>query len=288
MLIPTISLLFWTLNCYTIFINGAKADLSLLTSNQTQVWLEAVSQINNNTQDPRIEIIPLGDRIDITLYNDQDGIPIQNRYLFKQNIHKQVDWYLYENQLNSSGASNIYDRCDGTLFSKDVRPNLAGIYVYANNSLGIILIETSKSFQWFNNTNSYPFDRQTNLKNGTKLVLGFETNIYYNTNSDLISYNEKINDIIQQSNISINNDNQINNLQTFVSMENLSCQQHQQIVYNALRSLTFACTIQVTFKCPLQIGSACWLEEKRISNIQLNINSKAFIIDRTITVRIDV
>ncbi len=71
-------------------------------------------------------------------------------------------------------------------------------------------------------------------------------------------------------------------------MENLSCQQHQQIVYNALRSLTFACTIQVTFKCPLQIGSACWLEEKRISNIQLNINSKAFIIDRTITVRIDV
>ncbi|CAF3998833.1 unnamed protein product, partial [Rotaria sp. Silwood1] len=104
----------------------------------------------------------------------------------------------------------------------------------------------------------------------------------------LILYNKKINDIIQQANISIKYDNNNNNLEKFLLMENLSCRRHERIVYDDLRSLVFACTIQVTFKCPLQIGSTCWLENKKISNIYLNINSFEFISDRTITVRIDV
>jgi hypothetical protein len=71
-------------------------------------------------------------------------------------------------------------------------------------------------------------------------------------------------------------------------MENLSCQRHQQIVYDDLRLLKIVCTTKVTFKCPLKLGSTCWIEDKRLSNIQLNIDSNTFTSDKTITVRIDV
>ncbi|CAF2397966.1 unnamed protein product [Rotaria sp. Silwood2] len=286
-----IFLLFWTFHNFTICIHGVETNLANLTVNQAEVWLKAVSEINNVAQEPRIEIIHLGHGIEIPLYNDRNNISYQNRHLFKQNIHKRVDYYLYENQLNPSISSNIYDKCHGTLSSKQALEHVAGIYVYTGNStsygLGIITVETINSFQWFNNTEFYLFDNQSRLQNGTKLVLGFETMIYYNLNSDLILYNKKINHIIQQANISIKYDNN-NNLETFILMENLSCQRHERIVYDDLRSLVFACTIQVTFKCPLQIGSACWLENKKISNIHLNINSFSFISDRTISVRIDV
>jgi hypothetical protein len=292
MLIHTASLLFWTFYCCTILINAAETDLSMLTDNQTQVWFEAIAQINNRPQDVRIEIVHFGQRIDIPLYNDQDNVTVENRHLFKQNINKRVDWYLYENQLSSSIPSNIYDRCHGKLSSGEIQRNLAGIYVYTSNQtsygLGIILVEVSKSFQWFNESNIHLFDKELNVKNGTTFSLAFETSIYYNSNSDLISYNKRIEDIIEESNISINNENQNNNLQTFLTMENLSCQRHYHIVYDDLRVLTFACVTQVTFKCPLQIGSTCWLEDKKISNIQLNINSLAFVNNNIITVRIDV
>ncbi|CAF0976579.1 unnamed protein product [Rotaria sordida] len=291
MMILVIFLLFWSFHSFKICIHGAETDLSMLTANQAEVWLKAASEINNKNQEPRIEIVHLDHGIDIPLYDDRNNITYQNRHLFKQNINKKVNYYLFENQLNPSISSNTYDQCHGTLSSKHVQQDLAGIYVYAGNltsyGLGIIIVEIIKSFQWFNGTQSYLFNSQTNLKNGTKLLLGFETIIYYNSNSDLILYNDKINDIIQHTNISIEKDNN-NNLETFILMENLSCQRHERIVDDALRSLIFACTIQVTFKCPLQIGSTCWLENKKISNIHLNINSFAFISDRTITVRIDV
>ncbi len=290
-MILAVFLLFWTFHCSIISINAANTDLSMLTTNQIQVWLAAVSQVNNISQALRIVIVHLGHEIDIPLYNDRDGIAHQNRHLFKQNINKQVDCYLFENQLNSSISSNIYDQCRGTLSSRQVQENLAGIYVYTGNhtsyGLGIILVKITNSFQWFNGTQFYSFDNQSNLKNGTQLSLGFETTIYYNSNSDLLLYNKNINDIIQQANIAIIKDD-TNNLETFISTENLSCQRHQQIVYDNLRLLTLVCTTKVTFKCPLKTGSTCWIENKRMSNIRLNIDSLTFISDRTITVRIDV
>jgi hypothetical protein len=283
--------LFWIFHCYIIFINGAQTDLSMLTTNQTQIWLKSISQVNSISENLRIEIIPLGSKIEISLYNDQDDTLHQNRHLFKQNINKRVYCYVYENQINTSISSNIYDPCHGTVSSRETSQNLAGTYLYTGNQissgLGIILIEITKSFQWFNNSISYTFNKQSNLKNGTQLFLAFETPIYYNSNSDLIYYNKKIDEIIQQANISIKNDNQTN-LETFFFMENLSCQRHSQIIDDDLRLLTIVCTTKVTFICPLQIGSTCWIEEKRMSNIQLNIDSYIFISDKTITVRIDV
>ncbi|CAM4811007.1 unnamed protein product [Rotaria magnacalcarata] len=274
-----------------IFIINAETDLSLLTTNQIQTWLRAVSQINSSTQEPHIYIIRGGDEVEIPLYKYENHVIPQNRYLFKQNINKRVDCYLYENEFSSSIPFDFYDTCHGTLSLKQARKELAGIYVYAGNEtsfgLGIIHVETTNSFQWFNGTKFYSFDNETNLKNGTQLVLGFETMLYYNENSDLTRYNTKINDIIQQANISIENHTS-NNLEMFMSMEDLSCQRHQRIIHEDLRSLIFACTIKVTFKCSLQIGSTCWIENKHISNIRLNINSFTFITDRKLSMRIDV
>ncbi|CAF4650162.1 unnamed protein product [Rotaria socialis] len=273
-----------------IFIINAETDLSLLTTNQIQTWLRAVSQINSSTQEPHINIIRGGDEVEIPLYRYGNHVIPQHRYLFKQNINKRVDCYLYENEFNSLTSFDFYDTCHGTLSLKQARRELAGIYVYAGNEtslgLGIIHVETTNSFQWFNGTNFYSFDNQTNLKHGTQLVLGFETMLYYNANSDLTRYNTKINDIIQQANISIENHTS-NNLEMFMSMEDLSCQRHQRIIHEDLRSLIFACTIKVTFKCSLQVGSTCWIENKHISNIRLNINSFTFITDRKLSMRID-
>jgi hypothetical protein len=280
--------IFLVFYCYTI---SAETDLSILTTDQSQIWLNAVSQVNNKTQDPRIEIVRFDNDIDISLYNDQNGIPYKNRHLFKQNINKRVECYLYENQMNSSSSSNIYDQCHGALSSRKASQNIAGTYLYTGNQtsydLGIILVEITNSFDWFNDTKSYLFNKQSSLRNGTELSLGFKSMIYYNSDSDLISLNKKINDIIQQANLSIKFD-QENNLDTFISMEDLSCQRHELIIYDSLRLLIIVCTTKVTFKCPLQIGSTCWIEDKRMSNIQLNIDSYTFISEKTLTVRIDV
>ncbi|CAF0868415.1 unnamed protein product [Adineta steineri] len=290
MMILVTSLFVWIFHCCMISIDGINNDitLSMLTTNQIQVWLKAISQIN---QDPAVVILRLDSPMEIPLYNDRDGIDHKNRHLFKQNINKQVNCYLFENQLNSSISLNIYDQCHGTLILRNVQKDIAGIYVYTGNEvsygLGIILFEITNSFQWFNGTKFYSFDQQSNLKNGTQLSLAFETLIYYNSNSDIILCNNKINNIIQQANVLIINDDK-NNLETFFHMENLSCQQHQQIVDNDLRLLTFVCITKVTFICPLQIGSTCWIENKRMSNIVLNIDSLYFPSDKTITVRIDV
>ncbi|CAF0900134.1 unnamed protein product [Adineta steineri] len=290
MMILVTSLFVWIFHCCIISIDGINNDitLSMLTTNQIQVWLKAISQIN---QDPAVVILRLDSPMEIPLYNDRDGIDHKNRHLFKQNINKQVNCYLFENQLNSSISLNIYDQCHGTLILRNVQKDIAGIYVYTGNEvsygLGIILFEITNSFQWFNGTKFYSFDQQSNLKNGTQLSLAFETLIYYNSNSDIILCNNKINNIIQQANVLIINDDK-NNLETFFHMENLSCQQHQQIVDNDLRLLTFVCITKVTFICPLQIGSTCWIENKRMSNIVLNIDSLYFPSDKTITVRIDV
>jgi hypothetical protein len=281
-------LLFWAFYSHTIFTNGANTDLSKLTANQTQLWLQSIAQANSVTTNPRIEIVHLGDGVEIALFDDRD----QNRYIFKQNVNKQVDWYLYDNELNPFVAGDIYDRCHGRISSPQARHDLPGIYLYTNNEisygLGIILVATTNLFQWFNGTTPYSFDDQPSIKNGTQLLLTFETTIYYNINSDLMLYNKKIHEIVEQANVSIENDSK-NNLQSFISIKDLDCQRHRQIVFNQIRLLILACTAQVTFKCPLEnLGSSCWLEDKRISNIQLNIDSFTFITDRTITVRIDV
>jgi hypothetical protein len=279
--------LFWII----YLIHGAETDLSMLTTDQAQIWLNVISKINNSNQNPRIEIIRFGKSIDISLYKDQDGISYENRHLFKQNIHKRIDCYLYKNQINSFHSSNIYDSCHGALSSQNISQTIAGTYVYTGNqtgyTLGLILVEITDSLYWFNNTKSYLFNKSTTIKNGTQLSLAFEFNIYYNSNSDLVVLNNKINDIIQQANISIKPDKE-DNLETFFSMENLSCQRHQQIVYDDLRLLEIVCTTKVTFKCPLKLGSTCWIEDKRLSNIQLNIDSNTFTSDKTITVRIDI
>jgi len=283
--------LFYIFHYFISFINGIQTDLSKLTTNQTQLWLQSISQVNNISQNLHIEIVSLGTNVEIPLYNNRDNISHQNRYLFKQDINKRVDCYIYENQINTFITTDIYDQCHGRLFSRQASENLAGIYLYIDNQinsgLGIILVEITKSFEWFNNSKSYLLDKQSNLKNGTQLILGFETTIYYNSNSDLINYNKKIDEIIQQANISIQNDNQTN-LETFFFMENLSCRRHSIIINDNLRLLTIVCTIQVTFKCPLQHGSTCWIENKQISNIQFNIDSKIFLSNKMITVRIDV
>jgi hypothetical protein len=278
----------YRLLCLIYLIRGAKADLSMLTDDQSQIWLNAVSTINPN---PRIEIIRFGEAIDISLYKDQDGISYENRHLFKQNIHKRIDCYLYKNQINSSVSSNIYDTCHGALSSRNAPRTIAGTYVYTQNqtghALGLILVQITDSLYWFNDSKTYIFNKSTILQNGTQLSLGFELNIYYNWNSDLIALNNKINDIIQQANASIKPTTD-NNLETFLSMENLSCNRHQQIVYDDLRLLKIVCTTEVIFKCPLKLGSTCWIEDKQLSNIQLNIDSNVFTSDKTITVRIDV
>lgn len=280
--------LFCIFHCLISFINGVQTDFSKLTTNQTQLWIQSLSKVNSISQNLHIEIASLGTEIEIPLY---DNISYQNRSLFKQDINKQVDWYIYKNEVNTSITSNIYDQCHGTLFSRETSVNLAGTYLYIDNEknsgLGIILVELTKSFQWLNNSKIYLFNKDLSIKNGTQLILAFETDIYYNSNSDLINYNKKIDEIIQQANISIKKDNQIN-LEKFFSMENLSCQRHSYIINNNLRLLAIVCIIQVTFKCPLQTGSSCWIEDKRISNIQLNIDSKTFISNKMLTVRIDV
>lgn len=288
-----IFLLLWTVFSLKYLANGTEADLSLLTSDQAQVWLKAVSEINNKTQSPNIEIIHWGKNIEISLYNDPpNDATLRTRNLFKQNINKRVDYYLYENELNPSPPLNIYDKCHGQLTSKYAGRESAGIYVFTSNqasyALGIIIVETMNSFQWFNGTSFFSFTDETSLQNGTKLLLGFETILYYNSNSDLRNYNEKTNKIIEQANITIDYTKINNNLENFLFMEDLSCQRHQRIVDDALRSVIFACTVQVTFKCPLKAGSTCWLENKQISNIHLMINLSTFTNVRALSTRIDV
>ncbi|UJR27551.1 hypothetical protein I4U23_008833 [Adineta vaga] len=284
-------LFLWIFHCS---IDRVYTDLPILSSKQNQVWLDAVSQINQITDEPWIVILELGNAMDIPLYNNRDDSIIQNRHIFKQNINKRIDCYLFENQLTSttSSSSNIYDLCREGLVTQEIQSNMAGIYVYIddemNSGLGIILVRITNSFQWFNGTKSYSFRKQPTLQNGTQLSLAFETTLYYNSNSDLISYNQHIDSIIQEATISIENNDLANNLQNFFSMDKLSCQRHEQIVDDNLRLLTFVCITKVTFKCPLTVGSTCWIENKRMSNIVLNINSLTFVSDRTITVRIDV
>ena len=61
-----IYLLFWIVS----LINGAGTDLSGLTVDQAQTWLNAISQINNMNLDSRIYIVRLGDEIEISLYKN--------------------------------------------------------------------------------------------------------------------------------------------------------------------------------------------------------------------------
>ena len=221
----------------------------------------------------------------------QDDIPPEHRYLFKQNINKRIDCYLDRNRINSSLSSDIYDSCHGTLSSRKVLSTIAGTYVYTGNqissTLGLIVVQITKSLHWFNGTKSYPFNKLSPIRNGTQLNLAFECEFYYNSNSDVIALNTKINDLVQQANLSIEQ-NAEDNLEIFLFMENLSCQRHEQIVNDDLRMLIIVCTTKVTFKCPLTIGSSCWIENKSLSNIQLNIDSHTFVSDKTLTVRIDV
>ena len=280
--------LFSVFYCLIIVINGIQTDFSMLNINQTQIWLNAISEINNTTENLHIEIAQLNHQIDIPLYDD---LSPENRHLFKQNINKRIDCLLYENELNSSISSNIYNPCSGGLSSRNVLQTVAGTYVYTANqsshSLGLILVEITDRLYWLNGSKTFFFDPQSSIKNGTVLTLVFETMIYYNSNSDLINLNNKINAIIQQANISITMNNQTN-LENFISMEDLSCQRHEQIVYDDLRLLIITCTTTVTFKCPLKIGSTCWIENKQLSNIQLHMNSNTFISNQTLTLQIDV
>ena len=262
-----------------------------LTANQTEIWSNVVSQINSINQTPRIYIVQVGHTSEISLYHDDDRIPPENRHLFKQNIHKQIDCLVYENRLNSIRPSNVFDPCHGILSIRNARPTIAGTYVYTTNevsySLGLILTEMPTTLYWFDHTKPYVLNKSSSINNGTQLLLGFQWNIYYNSNSDLFVLNEYMNDTVEQAHVSIQW-NEEDNLQNFFLMENLICQRYQAIVYDDLRMMNIVCTTKVTFQCPLQSGSSCWLENKRLSNIQFNIDSQTFFSSQTITVRIDV
>lgn len=269
-------------------IDGMEQNSS---SNQTEIWFNTISQINRDNQTARIYIIPLGTTSEISLYGKEDETPVENRHLFKQNIRKQIDCYVYRNQLDSNRSSNIYDVCYGALITRNALANMAGTYVYTANqtghSLGLILIELTNTLYWFNHTKPYVLDRSSSIQNGTELFLGFQCHIYYNSNSDLIRLNEQINDIVRQAYVSIES-NEDETFPRFFLMENLICQQYQQIVYDDLRLLTIVCTTKVIFNCPLPIGSSCWIENKRLTNIQFHIHSQTFISNQTLTLRIDV
>lgn len=271
--------------------DGMESNTSVLTSDQAEIWFNAISQINRDNQTARIDVIQLGATSEISLYGNEDRTPWENRHLFKQNIHKQIHCYVYQNQLNSNRSSNIYDPCHGALFTRNARANIAGTYVYTANqtghSLGLILVELPNSLHWFNHTKSYVLDQSSAIRNGTELFLGFQCHIYYNSNSDLLLLNEQINDIVQQAHVSIESDEK-ETFPRFFLIENLICQRHEQIVYDDLRLLTIVCTTKMTFHCPLSIGSSCWIENKRLSNIQFHIHSQTLISNQTLTIRIDV
>ncbi|CAF0822174.1 unnamed protein product [Adineta ricciae] len=289
-MMPVVFLLLYVVSCS---IHWVRTDLSiLLSSKESQAWLDAVSQINQSANEPFITVVELGDSMEIPLYNTKDVSTYQNRHIFKQNINKRVDCYLFANILTLSSSANIYDSCYEALLTREIESNMAGIYVYTDDefssALGLIIVRITNSFQWFNDTKPFSFRKQPTIRNGTQLSLAFETMIYYNSNSDLRLYNQHIDGIVQQAKISINHPDHSNNLHTFFAMDKLSCQRHEQIADDNVRLLTLVCLTEVTFQCPLSSGSTCWIENKRMSNIVLNINGLDFVSDRTVTVRIDV
>jgi hypothetical protein len=202
-----------------------------------------------------------------------------------------VDWYAFENELNVAVPSSLYDPCHGTLALAKAQLDSAGLYVYTDNqmsnALGVIVVSVADTFQWMYERKAYVFNDRSVLKNGSQLLLLFDAAIYYNANSDLPAYNKRISDIVQQASITLDSAN-TKNIDLFATTKNLSCQRHQQIAFDELRLVTLACTAQVTFHCPLQAGSSCWLEEKPLSHIRLNIDSVSYYAQRTVTVRIDV
>jgi hypothetical protein len=266
------------------------ADLSMLRSNQTGIWLAAVSRIIDASNSGRIELVDLTRRADIPLFVDQMLSTETDRYIFKQDVHQRVNWYLSENRWNPSKKVSFYDRCRGSITAATPEESLAGIYVYTNkemsNSIGIITVSMTQSFEWYNHTERYVLNDRSILSTGTKLILAFETLVYYNSNSDILSLNVKIDDYVRQANIHVDTHHE-NDIQRFLTMDNVSCRRHRLIVFDELRATVFSCTSDVIFHCPLQAGSSCWLEEKRFANIGFNIGPMRLTSKRTITVRID-
>lgn len=289
-------MLLLSLSIFAWVAHGSRAesvtDLSTLSANQRQVWLDAVTRINQTNGDLSVVIVELDYPVSIPLFENQHETAQQTRSLFKQDVHKQVHCHLHENHVNPAIFYNPYDRCHGALISREASISTAGVYVYTDVhrslALGIIAVKTIDWFQWFNGTKPYPRGEQLTVKNGTTLSLAVETLIYFNSDSDLPLYNERIEEIIREAHMFIDPDGFMNNLSLFFALEHLTCQRHRQIVNDELRLLSLICLVDVTFHCPLSKGSTCWLENKRMSNLVLNMDSSAFITDRTFSVQIEV
>ena len=265
-------------------LHGLCLTTADLSTNQTRVWLDTLPRVRNQTS--KVYVVKLDDEIDIRLFKNHDKQSIETRYLFKQNIHKQVECFVEENR-RINLLSDFYNPFYEGLYARHIRSSQAGIYISTENrtsqSLALILIDTFKPLIWLNKTKIYNLNHQNPIKNGSILSVAFETNVYFHSNSDLPNLNEKINQIIEQVHISINTTNQ-----KFFIMKNLECQRHEHIVNDALRLVILPCITDVTFICPLQTGSSCWIDNKQLSNIQLNIDSKFIPFNQTLTIQIDV
>lgn len=287
----TMWMLCWTFLYSLILVNGKIADLSNLTPEERLAWQRIFSQANSSGSQPLIQIVGIDTDSEVILFEEDDSQPAVERYVFKQDINANVDWYVYEGKSNYLTPWRFYDACRGSLSVQRYASNLAGFYIYSNNltsaAVGVIMASMTTQWRWFNGTKEFIFDDRTAVANGTQLQLGFESSVYYNDNTDFPEHNRMIRRIVQQMNMSI--DEKMNaNIARFLTMDNLSCKRHSKIVYNSLRALTFACMVDVVFKCPLEtLGSSCWLEQKPIANLRLDIHNTAAYSEKTITVRID-
>ena len=267
------------------------ADLSGLSPEVRLVWQRIFSQANSSGTQPVIKIVGIAKDSEVVLFKRGDSQPPEQRYVFKQDINGKVDWYVYEGTSNSLTPWHFYDACRGSLSVQRYASNLAGFYLYSNNltsaAVGIIMASMTTQWRWFKGTKELLFDDLTTIANGTQLQLGFESTVYYNDNTDFPEHNRVVREIVQRINMSI--DEKMNaNIAPFLVMRNLSCKRHSKIVYDSLRAVTFACLVDVVFRCPMETsGSSCWLEEKPIGNLRLDIHNTAAYSERKITVRID-
>ena len=285
----SIGLIFvWLISSLVNPIFASFADLSRLNSKQIEIWHQAKSQVILSNIQPAIQIVRSGETVNFPIFTNDDLSSPNDRYLFKQNIKKRVDWYLSENVLNYDVESYIYDKCQASLFQIRASQSIAGHYVSTDtrfaNGFSIIFVDRTKSIRWFNGNEEFQFQPDTILNNGTILTLATQTIVFYNSNTDFPAYNQQIDKIIEQANIEIDNFES----SRFFATENLICEQHSKIFRSTIRSLTWACRVDITFMCPLDKGSSCWLEEKKLPTFNLLMDSDAITSDEKVTVQINV
>ncbi|CAF0962287.1 unnamed protein product [Didymodactylos carnosus] len=269
-------ILFFIIYFHVYTINST--DLTNLTPGQAVLWLESFPVIRQTF----VEIFQFGEQFEIPL---QGGpIIVNRRNLFKQTIYGVVQSFVYKNEQNPRYPI-IYDLCHGTIDVVRAYHNIAGTYLYTtsteSNALSIIIVSITNSVEWYKyhetgRIEQYQFNplTVTEITNNTNLKLVFEITFHFNSESDIIILNEKVNNIINKVNVTISDDTQF----PFLKTKNLKCRKHQQYVYNEIRQMVLACITDVIFTCPNQ----CWVYNKKL-DIRVIMDSYVFASERTIS-----